>query len=283
MYRLTQFGTVSLEHYNQMDAIGSGPTPTAYQVLPDGGAVDLFGDQQKHPGTVERTKSIRLKAATDAALKALYYQLLALRGKRDRLYRTSVDGNIEWCYARLMEVSATRDYQLARYHTLQDVELRFVTQEAFWHGDETGGFFDDGGVFDDGGYFDTGTIENLDTSPETFNLVVGSDAGQAPIRSMTITVYADDAPITTITISRTNGESLTFSGTIAADESLIIDTGIMQVLNGGEDAYDDLVLAPDADMASWFTLEPGTNAITVTYTGGGTDAVIEFNYYEAWF
>lgn len=283
MYRLTQFGTVALDYYNQVDAVGSGTTPTAYQPLSEGGALDLYGDQQMHPHTVERVKSVRLRAATEAALQTLYFTLLALCGKRDKLYRETPDGASQWIYARLVEITANRDYQFSKYRKFQDLELRFTTQEAFWHGDETGGFLDDGGVFDDGGNFDTGDTTDLDSSPDTATVTVGTDAGLAPIKALTITVYADSSPITALTIARTDGEILTFNGTIAANESLIIDTGTLQVMNGGADAYDDLEFYVNADMASWFTLEPGDNDITVTFTGGGTNAKIEFNFREAWY
>lgn len=285
MYRLTQFGTVNIRYYNQVDFVGSGQTDTSYQALPEGGALDNFGSQQKNPSVVERTKTMRLSEVDETTLKQTYFTLLALRGTRDRLYRESPDGKIEWCWARLVEVSASRSFEDARYtkNPFQNIELRFVQQSAFWFGDEVGQFFDSGLLFDNGETFDTGNVTNLDTSPEVFNVVVGTDAGRAPIRDITICVYADSSPITALTIARTGGESLTFNATIAANESLIINTGTMQVFNGGADAYDDLVISPTADLANWFTLETGTNEITVTFTGGGTNAQIEFVYREAWY
>lgn len=86
-----------------------------------------------------------------------------------------------------------------------------------------------------------------------------------------------------ITIARTGGESITFSGTILANKTLVIDTGTMQVTNDGVDAYDDLTLSPTADLAAWFALEPGSNTITVTFTGGGAGKQISFSYYEVWY
>ncbi len=284
MYRLIRFGLIDLEHYNQVDAIGSGATPTAYQPLPEGGALDGFGDQQKHPGAVERTISRRLRGETEAALETLYFQLLALRGKRDRLYRRTSQGDIHWQYARLVELTAQRNYEQTKYKFIQDLDLRFVTQEAFWRGDLGGVWYLDSGEYLDSGLvYDSGETHTLDGSPKAITISIGTDDGRGPTRALQMRVTAGSAPITSINIARAGGESLTFSGTIAAGDALLIDTGTMQVTNDGADAYDDLALSPTADLASWFALEPGDNDLTVTYTGGGTGSTIDFTYYEAWY
>lgn len=283
MYRLIRFGTLDLEHYNQVDAIGSGATPTNYLPLPEGGALDNFGDMQKHPGVVERTMSRRLRSATEAELETLYFQLLALRGKRDRLYRRTVSGDIHWQYARLVDLTAQRSFEQTKYRLIQDLDLRFVTQEAFWRGDLGGVWYLDSGEYLDSGLaFDSGETYTLDGSPKAITVTIGEQAGRAPIRAIRIQVTAGSAAITSITIARAGGESLTFGASIAAGDVLLIDTGTMQVTNDGSDAYNDLTLSPTADLASWFALEPGSNALTVTYTGGGTGSTIAFQYYEAW-
>jgi len=286
MYRLVQFGDVSLEYYNQVEDIGSGATPTSYLPLPEGGALDAFGDRALHPGVVERNKSLRLRVSTETELTALFLQLLALRGKRDKLYRRTASGDIHWQYARLVEVTAQRSHEQTKYKTIQDLTLRFATQEAFWRGDLGGTwYFDDGEYFDSGLSFDSGQEYPLTSSPATFTVSIGEsdDAGRAAIRAVRMTVNAGSADITALTIARTGGESLTFGGTIAAGTSLVIDCGTMQVLNNDVDAYDDLALSLTADMAAWFTLQPGDNAITVTFTGGGTGSQIDFSYYEVWY
>lgn len=284
MYRLIRFVTVDLEHYNQVDAIGSGPTPTAYQTLPEGGALDMFGSMQKQPGTVERTKSLRLRGSTEANLEQTYFQLLALRGTRGRLYRRTASGDIHWIYARLVELTAQRSYEQTKYRFIQDLDLRFITQEATWRGDLGGVWYLDSGEYLDSGLaFDSGQTYALDGSPKAITITIGTDAGRAPSRAVQIRVTAGSSAITSITIARAGGESLTFGGTIAAGDVLLINTGTMQVTNDGVDAYDDLTLAPTADMAAWFALETGDNDLTITYTGGGTGSTIDFRYYEAWY
>ena len=286
MYRLTQFDTLSLTHANQVDSIGSGELKTAYHPLPDGGALDLLGDAQIYPGVTEITKTVRLTAATESALSELYFSLLALTGKPYKLYRELVDGTRHWVWAR-MSINGSRAYEQAKFKRIQDVSITFKTNEAIWRGDRVGyWFFDTGEYFDDDPvlYFDDATPISLPSSPTVFTESVGlaTDAGRAPVRAMTLIIDTGDAPMSNITIQRTGGETLTFTGTIPAESWLLINTGTMQVMNGFTPAYDDLVLPETADMGAWFTLLPGDNEITVSFDGGGTGAQIIPCYYEAW-
>lgn len=280
MYRLIGFGLVSLEHYDPMDDIGSGDTPTSYLPLPEGGAIDNFGSVQKNPGVVERVKTITIYDDSDETAVNLYLQLLALRGKRDRLYRRTITGDIHWVYARLREVKAKRE------GFSQKIELRFETQEAFWRGDLGGKWY-----LNDGEYLNTGLSLNsgqtypLTTSPTmiTISLGAATDAGRAPTRAIEITISAGASAMSNITIARANGESITFNGTVDANTDLVIDTGSMQITNDGADAYNDLVLSPTADLATWFSFLAGDNDLTISFTGGGTGKQIEFRYYEGWY
>lgn len=286
MFRLTQFITTNLEYYNQVDSNSSGATPTQYQALPDGGALDQYGSQTKHPGVVEYTKSLRLQAATPTALSDLYMGLLKLRGQRGKLYRRMLGSDlIHWKWARLVEVNAKRDYEQAKFQVIQDVDLRFESAELFWHGTQMGWTFDDGHLFDeDDLVFDSGSAYDLFESPTSLSIEIAAIAGGlAPVRAIVIAVYAGDEAMSNVVIARTNGETLSYPGVIAAGDALVIDTGNMQVTNGGADAYNDLVLSPLADMAAWFTLEPGVNDITITYDGGNKGSVIVFSFSEAWY
>ncbi len=290
MYRLIRFGLQSLVFSNQVDTIGSGATPTAYQPLPEGGALDGYGDQQKHPGAVERMVSRRLGvppgATAQADLETLFLRLLALRGTRNRLYRQMITRDIHWQYARLVEVVAERSYEITKFGRIQDIALRFITQEAFWRGDLGGvWYFDSGEYFDSGLAFDSGQTYPLTTSPTAFTVSLGlsTDAGRAAVRAVRMGISAGASAMSAVTIARAGGETITFSGTILANKTLVIDTGTMQVLNDGVDAYNDLTLSPTADQAVWFSLEAGDNPITVTFTGGGTGKEISFGYYEVWY
>jgi hypothetical protein len=290
MYRLIRFGTTDLEYTNQVDDIGSGETPTSYFELPEGGALDGFGSQQKNPTIVERVKQLTLSGRTEAAVAAQFYGLMALRGKRDKLYRRTSGGKYHWTYARCKMVPATRDYQRTRFGWLQDVELHFICQDATWRGLYRGSWTLNSGVKLNSGYaLNTGEKYNLTASPcaLTINgywspLETATDAGRDAIRIMQIIVSAGNASMSPITIARTGGESLTYTGTIPSGGQLIINTGTHQVTcTGVSNPYNLLSFTPAADMAAWFTLLAGSNPITVTYTGGGTGKAIEFIFNES--
>lgn len=284
MYRLAYFAGVALQQFNQVDVIGSGVTPTAYQVLANGGALDLFGSMDKHPGITERTKSLRFHRDDPATLESLFFRLLALRGKRDRLVRETVSGDLHWAYARLVEVTASRDFTLTKFRSIQDIDLRFAQQDPTWRGDYHGlWYFDDGHRFDEGLNFDSSDPVALDSNPKTLTITIGAgEMGRMTSRAVRIVVDAGDASMSNVIISRTGGESLTYGASLGANGQLVIDTGAMQVKVNGADAYDNLILSPTADFACWFSLVPGDNVITVTYTGGGTGKQIEFQFFEEW-
>lgn len=294
MYRIIRFGTVDLAvyntHYNQVDNISSGVTPTAYQTLSEGGALDLYGSQQKHPSVVRRTKSLRLGVPSSETavsdLETLFFQLIELRGTRNRLYRQTASGDIHWQYARLIEVVAERTFETTKFKRIQDITLEFETQDTFWRGDLGGEWYLDSGEFLDAGLvFDSAQTYALASSPTNFAITIGAsaDVGRAPVRAVRIVFKAGTANRSNITISRSGGESITFNSTVLANKQLVIDTGTMQVTNDGVDAYSNIVFSPTADLAVWFSLLKGTNNITVSFTGAGTGATIEFSYYESWY
>ena len=286
MYRIIGFGTTNLEHYNQVDTIGSGATPTSYFNLAEGGAVDGYGSAVKNPGSVERVKTIRLFAATEAALQAQFFGLLKLRGTRDKLYRRTVTNEIQWVYARLAELTASRTYELTRFKYVQDVELRFICQDATWRGDWSAAWTLNSGIRLNTGYrLDSSAIYSLASGTAGIDLTISADVGRATVRSILFNIRAGSAvAMTGVTIARTGGETLTYTGTIPINGVLAINTGTMRVTcTGVTNPYSLLTFASTADMAAWFTLPTGTVHITITPGAYGTGAQAEILYNEAWY
>ncbi len=284
MYRLVRFAEINLEQYNQVDDVGSGQTPTHYIILPDGGAIDGFGALQKHPGVIERVKTMRLSVSTETALAQAYFRLLELRGRRERLYRRLPDNSEHWQLARLISVAAKRSYEMAKFKNIQDVELRFVSGEMIWHGNWAGTrwFLNDAKFLNDGLDFNGAPIP-LTEGLNNFVEIVGSDdAGRAPVRALKIIVTAGSAIISRVDIARAGGEIITYATDIQPGSSLIIDTGTFQVTLDGADAYNAAFqVTPVADLGSWFCLLPGENQIIVNLVGGS--GTFDLDYYEAWY
>jgi hypothetical protein len=57
---------------------------------------------------------------------------------------------------------------------------------------------------------------------------------------------------------------------------------LFSILNDDADAYADFALTANHHILEWLRLEPGTNTVVVTLTGGGTASTIRFEYADAW-
>lgn len=288
MYRLTRFGSLNLEHYNQVDDVGSGETPTAFLALADGGALDAYGGLRKHPRTVTRVKRLRLQATTRQGVSDDFMRLIALRGTRAQLFRRMADASEHWTWARLVEVVAQRSYEQTRFRYIQDVELRFVTSEATWRGETSGArwYLNSGKYLNNGLFFNSNSYDLAEGDNEiTVTLGASDDPGRAPVKAINIMVTAGSEDITSLSITRQNGEVITYSGTIASGETLMIDTGTLQVIGESEeaDAYGLCGFTPAEDDGAWLTLQPGSNQLTFTIEGGGSGTTLDLGFDEAWY
>jgi len=137
-------------------------------------------------------------------------------------------------------------------------------------------------TFDDVMVVKVGELQLLTTSPEAFEL---SNGGNVPVRDVVITVHAGSSAITALEIANAKTghvSDISYDVSIVAGEELVLDCGAFSALNDGDDAWADLALESGHAIEEWLRLGPGTNAITVTFTGGGTGSWIRFEYADAW-
>lgn len=126
-------------------------------------------------------------------------------------------------------------------------------------------------------------IDSTTTGPTALSAGANAFAitvdGVEEVRDAVITVAAT-SNITNLIVSLGANQSWTFSGTIAAGKSLVIDIGKQTVKNDGVDAYSSFTLGGSHTIDSWLRLSPGTNNLTVTITGGpGTITAV---HYDQW-
>jgi hypothetical protein len=278
-YRLTRFGTVTLPAGAPRTPIKTGPSVDALVPLPGGGVYDGSGGGRaalRLP--YDLVLRVTATATSTVALETTLLALRGLRGARAKLWRTLATDETQWCYARLLELPGERGASNILH---QPVELRWLALSE-WRGarHSAGWDLDAGVLLDDGYYLDEDDVYTLSSSPYAITVANAN----AVIRGVRMTVRAGGAAITALTIrNTTSGCCLTFTGTVAAGDDLVIDAGAQAVTNDGVGAYADLSRDPTYHQnGAWFELWAGDNSVTVTLTGGSTDSTITFEYYEGY-
>jgi len=262
-YWYTKFGTTTIAQVSPVHDISLPARAQGVETI--GGAVDPHGSAQA-PIAIPYTITIRGEeiANTLATLATKFRALRPLVGKRDKLYR-SLDGTsaTEWAYARLVGMQASRDgdTQLATPYT-----LRFDVYSPVWNGTSVV------------------TSAALGTEPSTVLAVYNS--GNAEVRNPIITITAATGAITNDTLSANSETSLSWAGTLASGNDLVIDCGAQTIRNDGTDAYSGVTYNAGHTVSYWVGLgATATTTLTVTRTGAGSDVVgkLKVSYYEGWY
>jgi hypothetical protein len=159
-----------------------------------------------------------------------------------------------------------------------DVGFAILTQ---WYGAHHGAGWDWGDVgiaWGDGHAFDESDFYVLNSTPKA---VIVTNGGNALATRVILSITAGSAPITALAIA-SGLHSVTYTGTIAAGKTLVLDCGAWSILNDGVDAY--ALFARSSAHASpyWFALTPGANTVTVARVGGATDSTLTLDFSDAW-
>lgn len=243
--RRPQSSTRSLRRQSvALDTVGGTYDPLHDERLP------LARTLLTHTGAVySPVDSTRMSAKRDA---------LKINGKSGTLYRLWDDGTTrEWVYARCEDVDANRSLENKNW---EEITFTFLILSPAWNGD---------------GIDDT---ETLSSSPHTYSL---SNDGDAVVVDAVLTLTAGSADITSVTFSTGDAE-IQYTGTISAGNDLVIDCGAMSVQNNGTGDYVNFARTANHAEDYWFPLQPGSNPITVTFTGGSTNSSLNVVFYEAW-
>jgi len=218
---------------------------------------------------VHATDTTQIRTELDA--------LRALRGQLDRLWLRTADGYDRWAWARLLNVSPEmRAVDRAAVQFVMGFEVR-----SLWNGAAHGGAwtFDDGYYFDNGLYFDTEGAHTLNTLPKTLTI---TNNGNVAVDNCGITITAVANAITALKIGIAGVCEFTFTGTIAAGTSLVVDCGNKTVLNNGLDAWRYFALTAAHTIEPWLRLAPGANSVVVTPTPASTTCTAQFTYSDGW-
>jgi hypothetical protein len=274
-YKIYQFGTMVLPNYNADQDIGL-EAPSKYAALPWGGAFDYLGGEKARPGGYKLNKPCTLLSevvttfqAAKEELQSEYNALKVLVGSEDKLYRLRfADGVMEWAWARLEGIKGTR--KSGDILTLS-FTLEFYIESPCWYSTTMHAY--DWHIV---GIAPADTL--LTTLAESKGAAVkyidNTSNIDQPAALFTLTAIST---VTSVIINNTTtGYSFSYTGTLAAGDTLVIDTGAMSVKKNGVDAYS--LFVPPANHEEWMHIAPGENKLTINITGGGRLAL---EYYAA--
>ncbi|HRJ40593.1 MAG TPA: hypothetical protein PL105_01865 [Caldilineaceae bacterium] len=266
-YYLSRFDDTPLPQRMTTDPVGPGSAPDGI-VETLAGALDVFGNALRRPqrrmiphqgifvgadgdAWVESTGNPVVESAgnpvvTQSALSHLrgqYQQLARLWGRRGQLVRVRDDDAAEqWIWARLQTISADQDVNAAGSRLLE-VASSFEVQGGQWR-----------------------------AASATISIYNGGEPVDDAILTITATTSLTGLDVVL------GDAHLSFSGTVTAGTSLVIDAGALTVLNSGSDAYSNFVVESDHLLEGWLRIEEGSQSLQVT-TASGTGTV-SLTWYE---
>lgn len=256
-YKLTEFNQVSLPSYNRESGLDTAPGLDGVVATVLGGYDSWQTDMAPMATPYQLTVRGIVSLETDADQRAAVDALRACTRRRADLVRVADDDDSEhWCYARLLQVAHRRVTGVNGYQVL---ELIFQI-ESGWYEERPS------------------QQEVLSSSPHTLSV---ENAGNRMVADAVITLHADSASLTAVTLTTTNGTHLVWTGTVLAGDDLIFDCGAKSITNDGANAYSGLSYGASHSIDDWLRIE-GSMDITVAYTGGGTSPTVTIAYNDGW-
>lgn len=256
-YKLISFDGTNLPTYNRESGLDTGPSQQGFVATVLGG-FDVYG-LGVAPVATPYPLTLRgiVSEETDAGQRAALDGLRAKARVRGKLVRQADDDDSEqWAWARLAVVAHRRVYNNRGYQILDFT----WSMESEWYSDRND------------------VIATMDGSPYVLTV---ENAGNRTINDAILTITADDANLTAVTITATNTE-LVWTGTLLAGDSLVIDCGAKSIKNDGVNAYSGFSYGANHAIDDWLRIA-GETEITITYTGGGTDPTVTLAFNDGWY
>jgi len=163
------------------------------------------------------------------------------------------------------------------HYEYQPYTVRFQQTYPYWMDERDGKFMDSGDFMDTGLTMDwQGQSANISATPTTFTVFNG---GNAPVPMLFIHVVCGaTATLSDFTLyNDTNGQGFRYSTALGNNQRLIIDTLGRAVTNNSANAYNGFSLL-DSKQTNWMQLEPGNNAIRLTYASKANTPTITFYF-----
>ena len=304
MYYITRFGSYNFLQNtgNFVDSVASGGSFPSLTRTPD--AWYDFRHETQAPRDISQIQLRKLVYAAPCATSAanVYRDLLAKRGKRDRLFRTWKDTPFsqEWVWARLDNIGGVEAIHAnnARLFTLSDIALTMVSP--YWYGQGWGDL-----EYSTIPYYEGQTLSASQAASDvTFNFgatgtqnVQITNRGNRDVLAVEVDLINGAVSASNYTIAITNTTDADkehgWSYDATSGTGNPIGSGAFVTVNGGNRTVREDTGPTVVSTYSEFTriganeqflvLYPGVNDIEIVVTGIGTvDLDVVFNYFDAW-
>ena len=238
--------------YDPEDEIPTAEAAVALFQALGGVLVDGYGTGRTPSNPPEVSRKGVLVAPTRDALHAAYYPIRTLVRQRSRLWRRRDSevyslGGEQWALARCISVSDGTVRRAGNAYHLP-VSVKFQLLSPSWysmvlHGVEVNEWIDTPTEFDEF-TLDSGQVEGAGQS------IVVTNGGSIPCTDAIISITAAGDVVTAVTLSANSCE-LTWTGTLGAYKTLIINCGAKSVLNNYAPAYSGLSFGQGHKTHEW--------------------------------
>lgn len=287
MIKLKSFGSYVFENVGQSYADNFNDLVPKTNRLPgmDGGYPE-FGTLRppQESGSIQWRGMIT--ANTPAELQSKLDTLRALKGMgMQPLFAEFADGAAtftRYCYAVINSLQISMDVK-KRTRLFQPVQI--VWQVAFprWMSltgnAEGAALWGDGSLWGGGADWGGTAASAISGTSTPLTIVNGGNAPVVP----GIFITANAGLGNPVTIQRKVGielvDEVVLAASLSGSQSIWVDCPRNMVFSSGVGAYSILT----ARRFPWFTLEPGSNSITVTLPSGGNSGYIKFMNCDAWY
>jgi hypothetical protein len=283
LVQYVQFRDLYLQGFNAAEPNGGWPARALYQDLARDGAYRLNGTDRSSRDTRTEKRRWTLVAPDGPSLDVAFGALLNEIGNAGRLVGVTPDFLALWTDAELVNaraISAPRRVSGRMRGVGLEIETDFLlnTPDWFEESQQVLAFSD---IYDsDAG--DMLLMDIMGATPGTPVDMTWFVRGRATTHRIVITLASGTGTVTKLALTNTTtGYSLTWIGSLATGDDLVIDVLLESILNDGADAYDELTLGAHT---RWFALAAGINAVTVEIDDTATDdsTVLEIAYYPTY-
>lgn len=260
------------------------PEAPRIAMIPDGGAYNLDGNYVLYPQP--KTARVRGLLYTEDYGAGSYDDLLEITAGPGKLWRVSPSGAYQWSPAIRQSVIRFNQSMVQKRAGLFPVASEFTLPTGLWYAR----YFCVGTLYGYARYgygvygvrSAGGTLQYLvGASPQTITV---PNAGTAICRAMIVRIVSPAAGTIAgnlVLANTTTGQSLTIAQSIAAGQTLALDTTVPSLTLAAADVWASMTVAAQRGL---FWLNTGNNTVTLTHGGVvGADNYLEFEFYDPYY